>query len=416
MITPSFNLTATERVLPKLALDFTTASLDPRITFTRTGAAATTVNASGFVESVAADTPRFDYNPITLICKGLLIEESRQNLFPSSGVLSDATYWSQINSTCTPQAVTNPANGASSDKVISNNGSLGYVAHTVSQTSGLSYTLSVFAKKSEYNFLQLRVLSSVPSITRTYFNLDTGVVASSSSTATPLIEPFGNGWYRCSMTYTTTVTTTASQRIYGQLSTTDADVGDGTSGIYIWGAQLEVGAFPTSYIPTTTTTVTRNADVATMTGTNFSDWYNQTQGSLYAKWTCFGTVNAAVASFTDNASSLGAVQIYLQARAASNEIRIWQSTTGGGLDNSATVQSGAKQGSAVFGYIDNTSVSGAANANAVLTIVATPQALVANAMTIGYGPGGAQQLNGYVEKLMYYPQRLINAELQAFSK
>ena len=75
MITPSFALTATERVLPRLALDFTTASLDPRVTFTRALNTATRINSSGLVETVNADTPRFDYtlNPGGA-CKGLLIE------------------------------------------------------------------------------------------------------------------------------------------------------------------------------------------------------------------------------------------------------------------------------------------------------------------------------------------------------
>ena len=82
MITPSFALTATERVLPKLALDFTTASLDPRVTFTRTTGAsnpATYFNSSGVLTAATNNQPRFDYNPVSLVCKGLLIEESRTN-------------------------------------------------------------------------------------------------------------------------------------------------------------------------------------------------------------------------------------------------------------------------------------------------------------------------------------------------
>jgi hypothetical protein len=79
VITPSFGITATERVLPKLALDFTTASLDPRVTFTRTGNTATVTNSSGNVVGINADLPRFDYNPVTLACKGLF-----GGLFPTN--------------------------------------------------------------------------------------------------------------------------------------------------------------------------------------------------------------------------------------------------------------------------------------------------------------------------------------------
>lgn len=91
MSIPSFAPTATERVLPKLALDFTTASLDPWITFTRAGSTATRVNASGHIEPVSADIPRFDYDPITLACKGLLIGEARSNNLISSINFGGAT-------------------------------------------------------------------------------------------------------------------------------------------------------------------------------------------------------------------------------------------------------------------------------------------------------------------------------------
>ena len=81
MITPAYSPTATERVLPRMALDFTTGVLDPRVTVTRALNTATRVNSSGLVEIVNANLPRFDYDPVTLAPKGLLIEEARTNLF-----------------------------------------------------------------------------------------------------------------------------------------------------------------------------------------------------------------------------------------------------------------------------------------------------------------------------------------------
>lgn len=99
MITPSFGLAATERVLPRLALDFTTASLDPRITFTRSGATATVINSSGVIVSAGQNVPRFDFNPTTLACRGLLIEEPRTNLLVNS--LIDGTNLVTQNATVT---------------------------------------------------------------------------------------------------------------------------------------------------------------------------------------------------------------------------------------------------------------------------------------------------------------------------
>jgi hypothetical protein len=104
MITPSFSLTSTERVLPSMALDFTTANLDSRVTFTRTGNTATVVNSSGNVVGINADLPRFDYDPIALTCKGLLIEESRTNLIPYSSDFNDASWTKQNANVSKPLA------------------------------------------------------------------------------------------------------------------------------------------------------------------------------------------------------------------------------------------------------------------------------------------------------------------------
>ncbi len=97
MITPAFGLTATERVLPRLALDFTTASLDSRVTFTRTGNTATVINSSGYVTGINADLPRFDFNPVTLACRGLLIEEARTNSLKESNTFATSPWVKRVN-------------------------------------------------------------------------------------------------------------------------------------------------------------------------------------------------------------------------------------------------------------------------------------------------------------------------------
>ena len=121
MITPSFSLTATERVLPKLALDFTTATLDARVTFTRTTGAsnpATYTNSSGYVTAATNNEPRFDYNPVTLVCKGLLIEESRTNVCLNSEDFS--TGWSNGGVTIQTNQTTSPANTNTADLLTAN--------------------------------------------------------------------------------------------------------------------------------------------------------------------------------------------------------------------------------------------------------------------------------------------------------
>ena len=83
-----------------------------------------------------------------------------------------------------------------------------------------------------------------------------------------------DGWYRCSTSVALNQTASSSV-IYIDTP------GDGTSGIYVWGAQYEQGAHATSYIPTSGSTVTRADDFAVIKGTNFTDFYNQSEGTLF---------------------------------------------------------------------------------------------------------------------------------------
>jgi hypothetical protein len=124
------------------------------------------------------------------------------------------------------------------------------------------------------------------------FDLSAGsvVVVAGGGTPSPTatITPVKNGWYRCSVLFNQG---TASNRTFRIFVVEDAETtangsiasrtGDGTSGIYIWGAQLEAGSKATSYIPTTGATATRAADVASIAGSAFSSWYNQPEGTLF---------------------------------------------------------------------------------------------------------------------------------------
>jgi len=276
MITPSFGLTATERVLPKLALDFTTASLDSRVTFTRSGNTATVTGSNGYISPVNADVPRFDYNPVTLVCKGLLIEETRSNLLLQSADFFSAS-WTKSNLSVSADVVTSPDGTQNADKLVENTVN---TTHGISQAPTLTagiHSVSFFAKAGERSWMRVICVDG-----GAYINLSSGVFGTVSagtvSFAAKQIKNYGNGWYRIEVSFTAA---TGANTVLIRLATSDGGqtyLGDGTSGTYIWGAQLEAGAFATSYIPTTTTALTRNADVATMTGTNFSDFWQASKG------------------------------------------------------------------------------------------------------------------------------------------
>jgi hypothetical protein len=261
-------------ITPKLTLNFTSAALDPSVGFSRADATATRVNSSGVIESVVADTARFDFDPITLACRGLLIEELRINRILQSQNLDNATNWATGASTVVANATTSPSGSNDGFKLISSSVN---TTHTLRQGITLASStvaISIFAKKAEYPKLGIREGASTGAYAT--FNLDTGVVIAQSG-GTASIRNAGNGWYRCSLVLTgsnsradfyplPSAYTAGSPHTYSY-------AGNDVNGIYLWGAQLEAGAFATSYIPTTTAAVTRNADVATITGTNFSDWW-----------------------------------------------------------------------------------------------------------------------------------------------
>lgn len=248
-------------VHPVLNLDFANSqSVDPRITFTR-ASTATRVNSRGLIEAVASGTPRIDYDPITLACRGLLVEESRTNLLTYSQDFDDAA-WTKSNSTVRANAATAPDGTLTADKITESAVTNLHAAwKTLSAaTVGSVYTLSVYAKAGERTNLWISGFGEVDS----YFNLLTGAVISG---ATASIQSVGNGWYRCSSVITKTNTSNDWYVGPANSAPTYSYTGDGTSGIYIWGAQLEAGSFPTSYVPSAITHTGR-ASTATYIGSN----------------------------------------------------------------------------------------------------------------------------------------------------
>ncbi len=409
MITPSFGLTATERVLPKLALDFTTASLDPRITFTRALNTATVTNSSGYVVGVNADLPRFDFNPITLVCRGLLIEEARTNLVRYSDQFNDA-YWTKARSTIGQDAIISPDGTQNADKLIEDttvNATHLTVSTSITVANTTAHTATVYAKAGERTQLALSFDSGTANYS--YFNLSTGAVITSGSSVTTSISNAGNGWYRCSVTFTTTGTG-FFVRIANAVGGSATYTGDGTSGIYIWGAQLEAGAFATSYIPTTTTSLTRNADLAAMTGTNFSDWFNASEGTFAAEfiYTGFNTAN-----FIYCVNTLFATTNYLAAYiSAATTMRLDVLNAGTQARFASTVAPNTRVNTSFAYKLDN--FAGAFNGGATQT---DTSGIVATGDLFGIGNRNyVNVFNGWIQKLNYYPQRLTNNEVQAFSK
>ncbi len=280
---------------PSLDLDFTQEELDPRITFTR-GSTGTRVNRNRLIETVAANQPRFDYDPVTGECKGLLIEESRVNSWLYSGQ-NVTTGWSSTASTISFDNTQTAPDGSTNTIKFTERavytGGMGF-SQTLSVTSGTSYTFSIFAKQptgSPTRYCSILLFNTgFGEFKIATFNPTNGSVLYTSGTLTTSVQQYPNGWWRFSVTGTATSTTTSqfAVRFTNSISFSVGGgpfgnyTGDGSSYLYFFGPQVENGAFITSYIPTTASTVTRSADVVSITGTNFSSWYNPSEGTVFA--------------------------------------------------------------------------------------------------------------------------------------
>jgi hypothetical protein len=415
MITPSYSATATERVLPRMALDFTTASLDSRVTITRALNTATAVNASGYVATVNANLPRFDYDPTTLACKGLLIEESRSNVCIQSADIENVA-WSRAGVGVVGDTVTSPAGTTTGNTVTCSAGSSVHrvVSTAGTVTSGASATHSVFVKAGTHSFFQIHDGS-----TGTFYanvNLTTGTVTAVNPVSGATITPYGNGWYKCTLTLTAGATTSIGAITIipdGTSLRNPTWAAAGTESIYAWGYQIEVGAFATSYIPTLASQVTRNADVVSMTGTNFSDWFNASEGTLACEFGYIGPpkANGAVASINNNTTSN---------RLLSVEV----GTTSGLIATSTSGFSGATIAAMVIGNtystslgVNTTQFAFAYNGNATTQQAGTINATAMTQLEFGGLAGQSTRVqNIYLKNCYYYPQRLTNNEIRATSK
>jgi hypothetical protein len=234
--------------------------------------------------------PRLDYFGST--CPQLLMEPTRTNLVPYSQMFSNAV-WSKDGVTINDNVLVSPDGYTNADVMTEDTSSSGHrLARGTSWVSGTTYTMSCFVKQgSGTRRLGFYVLGNAfGTALFANFNIQTGVVTTTNSSITGKIENYGNGWFRCIATATATATISSSFYLY--LRQTDAAItsaytGDGTSSLYLWGAQVEAGAYATSYIPTTAATVTRNND--NMQKTSITSLIGQTEGTLFLNFKFTGT-------------------------------------------------------------------------------------------------------------------------------
>jgi hypothetical protein len=264
--------------------------------FTR-NSTASRIGKNGFIESVDSNVPRLDYSDSS--CPSLLLEPQRLQKIQYSEDFNQGWNASSITigsaSSISPDGTLNAFNIKSS--VISGGK---YIYDDNSVSTSTTYTLSGFFKKKTHDFASLLInqrTSGFAFIGQLALNIDlvNGVIDTETFSTSPTlvnskIENYGNGWYRVSLTATTSSTGAVIRSCVGLAGSTSSFEYSGTTSdeVYCFGIQLEEGSYSTSYIPNygTAAGVTRAADVAGGTG-DLSDTFNDSEGVLMAELSRF---------------------------------------------------------------------------------------------------------------------------------
>ena len=367
-------------------------------TTTPTAGRSTRINKNGLIELVADNVPRLDYPLGGAVngCPALLVEPSVQNLLQRSEEFNDA-YWSKSLGVVTQNQTIAPDGLTTADKYVVNNlaSANSPINRVFTFSTNTTYTLSLFVKKADYNTASIRLSTTETGAIGNFFNLESGTATNNQ------IQDYGNGWYRVWVTFTTaaTVTNGSVQLIR------DAQVRDGVAGIFIWGAQLEVGSIATSYIPTTTAAVTRSAEV--ISRTSASALIGQSEGTIYAEVVLRNSAVTAIFAIDDGDTSdfisiirLANFTIRAQIRRAGASIAsiITSSPVALGTHKIALAYKNADYAL----YIDGVSAGTSANSTDYPATALT-QCVLSNA---SYGP-----LNDRIRAVELYPNRLTNAQL-----
>lgn len=411
-------------MLPVLDINFRdfksfSSTIGPTASFSR-ASSGTYFDETGVLRTASTNVGRINhvYNGTSWVCKGGLIEEQRTNLVPYSEQINDASWGFTTNITISANAATAPDGATTADlmyptassTVCETGKSLGSV------NTSLIYTNSFFLKASGKTWA--RILS-IRGDFGAWFNLSNGTVGTTLSGSTATIQNVGNGWYRCSVTRGTDFGTGYTFIRVTDGDNTSAITKNGTDGILVWGAQSEQGSFSTSYIPTTTASATRSADVMQITGSDFSGFWNTSEGSFAVEYD----------RLANNSSGLsGGYPTTLAAASSNNDwIILAGSIAPSPVGEVLAVYSSTSQAYFSAGSSPLAGVTAkmaacykandfAASLNGSTVSTDTSGTVPAcDRLGIGYWPFGNAPINGHIARLRYWNTRLDNATLRALS-
>lgn len=376
--------------------------------------------STGYAQTSAGVLVPFASGELRRTDKGVLIEGARTNLCLQSQTFDNAS-WTKSRSSITANAIVAPDGTTTADKLVED--ATAASTHRVYQyvdkaASAITYTGSVYAKAAERNFVSVKLTDNTETDqVAVGVNLTTGELTAVASpgggftggvaTATALSD----GWWRITLTATSDTDTrvTLFAQVSNILSTTPSYQGDGASGIYIWGAQIEAAAFPSSYIPTTTASATRAADVLTVpvSGIDYPL-------SLYAEFErAVDTGGIEYSLFLDDGDATDRAALYVGATDKVTVLVTSGSAAQAAAEVNAAVSIGASTKCAARVATNDTIAASAGVLGAQDTSVTLP----ATPTTIRFGQNsaGGSQPFGYLRRAAIYSRALTNAELTALT-
>ena len=415
---------------PTLNLNFAGSRvLDPRITFSRSSVG-TYMDDNRLIKTAAADEPRFDHDDVTGESLGLLIEESRTNLIPYSAV--NTTNWN--NSGQTPVSLSLNALGVFPGVRAISNGQVWHGLHisNISLTSGTTYTATWYFRKGDVNPSNKfrAIIRDVPAAKVTTFekssaSTDYGDINSYSfsenTLATTNFEILSVDTLADGLTFKicTKFTASASSDYRFMFQTNSTTVGET---IIALGLQVEAGAFPTSYIPTSGSTVTRNPDNPYIEGTKFTEFYNSTEGSAvchFSSPTEYGRTNASPFVFSINRNTIGWGHYVSSGGSSvspfrnssnSNEAFLNTGSAAGTTDQNRKLSVGYK----LNDFAQYVNIGGGNVSERTDTLGEVRNDI--NAFAFNPQHSGLRHFSGHIKNFSYYPTKLTNTQLQTLAK
>lgn len=391
--------TAQPFIRPSLLLDFANSeTVDVRITFSRASSALST-NRNGLLESVVANAPRIEYDRLTGRCLGLLIEGARTNQLTYSSDASDAS-WSKNSGSTATAPITAP-DGTTSAYMITSADEAGIQKNSAA-IIGTVYCQSIFIKLATGTCTSLRLRDPQGSSHEIIIDAQTGTISGQSNVISSGADFYTNNWCRVWMTYQADTTSTMCNiRPHNQA---------GSTTFYVWGAQIEVGDLPSTYIPTTSSSVTRSADVASMTCSDFSAWFRSGEGTMIVNGIKPYSVSGSMGIYRmDDGTDSNRVM----ARASGSgglEFRVISADVGAATLDSGNALAVSAEFSHAGSYKANSFLS-AFNGGNALSDVSGAVPVGINRILIGETAGnGTIFMFGVISLLAFYPKQLTSTE------